>query len=330
MAQQGTIIPQSSSPSFPGCALSCTTLLQAQDVCMPPNVPQSTQTSYNQCFCSSPFLTSFATTADGVCMSECAIQTDRQLLQAWYNSFCAQVRDGNDPTTQTSSTPPATVTSTQVITSGTFTATANPTTSNPAGTSSAASHQNQSWIEGHWKWVLMLGIIAVGLIALAWLAVWLKRRHRRKLEALRAAASGFKYDPEKRPANDPRRSATPDLWGPHQMMQATQGYGYDPDIIEEVPSKGKKSKYRGTDTKRLTKEAVEIIEAESSVSARPSTKRARPSELEINARMIGAADRRSKNRGTSSLPPIDKEMVVTRSEPPRSKLKQAHRDIEQT
>ncbi|KAJ9606505.1 hypothetical protein H2200_009466 [Cladophialophora chaetospira] len=76
----------------------------------------------------------------------------------------------------------------------------------------------------------MLAILAVGLPLLAWLLVWLKRRHRRKLEAQRAAASGFPTSDEKRAG---ARSATPELWGPHQHMHHTKGWEYhnDPAIL---------------------------------------------------------------------------------------------------
>lgn len=60
----------------------------------------------------------------------------------------------------------------------------------------------------------MLGILAVGLGLLAWGAIWLRRRHHRKVEQRRAAASGFPTADEKR---DGARSATPELWGPHQV-----------------------------------------------------------------------------------------------------------------
>ncbi|KAK5082695.1 hypothetical protein LTR05_006575 [Lithohypha guttulata] len=293
------IVPTSASASFPGCALSCTTLLQAEQICMPPNQPQAGQLVYDQCFCNSAFLTPFATTADGVCVTECAIPSDRLRLQSWFNNFCAQVSSGVDPTTLTATSSQAaatTVTTTSTATSGTVTVTP---TSTSASSSSSSPDQNQSWIEGHWKWILMLVILAIGLALLAWLAVWLKRRHRRKLENLRATASGFSYDPEKRPANGIRRSATPDLWGPHQMMQATQGYGYASDEIVQAPKEDRHNRsHRGTEAvSRPEKDVIEIADIEkNAASLRPSNKRARPSELEVNARMIGAADRRSKSR----------------------------------
>lgn len=60
----------------------------------------------------------------------------------------------------------------------------------------------------------MVGILALGLALLAWFCVWLKRRHRRKVDERRAAASGFPTAAEKRGG---AQSATPDLWGPHQV-----------------------------------------------------------------------------------------------------------------
>lgn len=61
----------------------------------------------------------------------------------------------------------------------------------------------------------MLGILAIGFGLIAWGAVWLKRRHQRKVDQRRAAISGFPSESEKR--RDGARSATPDLWGPHQV-----------------------------------------------------------------------------------------------------------------
>lgn len=175
----------------------------------------------------------------------------------------------------------------------------------------------------------MLAILIIGLGVLAWLAIWLKKRHRRKVEAQRAAASGFNYDQEKRADKVGRQSPGPELWGPHQMMQATKGYGYSSEFVNERPKRGTSQQYRGADTKRLTKEAIEIVDSEQGVSTRPSTRRARPSELEINARMIGAADRRSKSKGKSPRR-SDKENEEAPPELPRSKSKWKNRDIEKT
>jgi len=65
----------------------------------------------------------------------------------------------------------------------------------------------------------MLAILLVGFIGLAWLGIWLKRRHRKKVEERRAASSGFPSASEKR---DGARAATPDLWGPHQVSASPE------------------------------------------------------------------------------------------------------------
>lgn len=313
MAQQGAFIPSSATSTFPGCALSCSQLLQAQALCLPPNQAQSTQIVYDNCFCQSPLLAAFATTPDSICVAECSIESDRDELRAWFENFCAQVASGVDPTTVTASAAtntPVIATSTISITSGTLAATVTAT-----GSSSHASHGSQSWFAGHWQWVLMLIILALGFLALTFLAIWLKRRHRRKVEARRAVASGFTQDPEKRATRDIGRSATPDLWGPHQMMQATQGYGYTTEgIPEPQPESSKRASRRARkeeSTRDPEKEIIETTDKSRSASAtRPSIKRARPSELEQNARLIGAADRRSKSKKKrdKSLGPDDKDV----------------------
>jgi hypothetical protein len=72
----------------------------------------------------------------------------------------------------------------------------------------------------------MLGFLLVGLGLIAFLAVYLKRRHRRKLEEKRASLSGF------HPASPPGRNRTPtpslgpELWGPPQHMAHTNGWKY--------------------------------------------------------------------------------------------------------
>lgn len=325
MAQQSTIVPTSSSSTFPGCALSCAALLQAQTACTPPSVQTSSQLVYDQCFCSSALLAPFTSTSDEVCLQECTYQGDRQQLQAWYNNFCAQVKDGIDPTTQTATPATSTVaTLTASVTTGTSVATAADTSTSTKSSSETSTPSNQSWIEGHWKYVLMLAILAVGLGLLAWLAVWWKRRYNRKLEAQRAAASGFNYDPEKRPANDPKRVATPDLWGPHQMMQATQGYGYTTETVNDDSNK-RKSKHRAAESSgKKDPSVIEIREIDRTMSPRPPNKRARPSELEANARMIGAADRRSKSREMSMNGAKDKDVEADLLEMPKSRSRSGH------
>lgn len=73
----------------------------------------------------------------------------------------------------------------------------------------------------------MLGVLLIGLGLLTWLLIWLKRRHRRKVDQQRAAISGFPTEREKRAG---ARSATPDLWGPHQVLESIP-VTYSADIL---------------------------------------------------------------------------------------------------
>ena len=170
----------------------------------------------------------------------------------------------------------------------------------------------------------MLVILLIALGLLTWLIIWLKRRHRKKTDKKVARASGLDYDPEKRSAKDPRRSATPDLWGPHQMMHATQGFGYATGGIEEpIVEKDKKRNTLSRSSRDPEKGRMGIAEIDKHLSKnRPATQRARPSDLELNARMIGAADRHSKSRGKSRAGPsssVEKEIGIreTPSQPDR-------------
>ena len=72
-------------------------------------------------------------------------------------------------------------------------------------------------ISTHWKWIVMVVVLAIGLGFLAWLLIFLRNRHRRKLDERRAQLGGFPNEREKAAG---ARAATPDLWGPHQVRDA--------------------------------------------------------------------------------------------------------------
>ncbi len=160
----------------------------------------------------------------------------------------------------------------------------------------------------------MLGILAVGLPLLAWLFVWLKRRHRRKLEQQRAAASGFPTNEEKRAG---ARSATPELWGPHQVgnlcdhvacyadtapkhMHHTKGFEYhnDPAILGSgalaSSSKRDRRSKRRTSSRRNPPDIPETTEFSGS----------RPTSRPTESRQLSS---RGKARGTDEIMPVDSQ-----------------------
>ncbi|RVX72308.1 hypothetical protein B0A52_04513 [Exophiala mesophila] len=224
-------VPTTPSSTFPACAVSCTVLLQAQTLCLPPNVAAAANINYEMCFCGSNLLTALYSTPDAICAAECQAPNDRVLLQTWYRSFCSSVGQGIDPV---STAPAPTATQSVVVVTVTSTSSSPGSLATEGATAGRpAPASNQSWIQGHWKWILMVAILIVGLGLLAWLLIWLKRRHRRKVDERRAAASGFPTAAEKR---EGAQSATRELWGPHQHMNYT--HGIDGPDTERVVGSG--------------------------------------------------------------------------------------------
>ncbi|KIX94040.1 uncharacterized protein Z520_10377 [Fonsecaea multimorphosa CBS 102226] len=287
-----SIVPTSSSAQFPSCAVNCAVLLQAQTACVPPAQPATNQITYENCFCQSSFLQALYGSPDAICTAECTSESDRDLLQTWFTNFCQQVGRGIDPLETTTSTFQPSSTTVVTITS---TSTPPPTATN-TGTGSAsapAPPSHQSWIDGHWRWILMLGILAVGFALLTWLAIWFKRRQHRKSEERRAAASGF-------PPADGRgdgRAATPDIWGPHQHMHYTKGWEYhnDPAVLGGGALAASSSK-RDRRSKRLSSQRKhrDIPEMTEMDGSRPPASRRHSSS-------------KGKDRATDEIRPVESE-----------------------
>lgn len=208
-----SIVPTSGSGAFPACAVNCAVLLQAQSTCTPPNVATTNDLTYENCFCQSSLLAALYSTPDSICTAECTGESDRTQLQTWFQGFCSQVGQGIDPLTTAAAQNP---TATTVVTI-TSTSTPLPTATGAGSVIGGSPNSNKSWISTHWQWILMVAVLIVGFALLAWFLVWLKRRHRRKVESQRAAMSGLPVVNEKRATRGP----TPDLWGPHQVRTMT-------------------------------------------------------------------------------------------------------------
>jgi hypothetical protein len=82
-----------------------------------------------------------------------------------------------------------------------------------------------SRIDNHWRWILMVGVLAVSFALIAWLAIYLKRRHRRKMDEQRATVSGFPVMRERKPMRQ-STATLEDMFGPHQLQHMTNGFQY--------------------------------------------------------------------------------------------------------
>jgi len=187
----GQIVPFS---QLPACASLCGHLFDVQGACTPP----VTSTVSEPCFCGDPRLQPFqdAGTAgvSSVCGPQsCTADADLLAIQKWYDSYC-NINQAN-PTTTTSGAPGATGTSSGGGSS--------PATSAPV---------NQTWIQSHYRWVIMLAVIVFAII-FGWIgAVCIRKRYLRKKER----------EIEMKP---------PIAWGPHQMQASTGGYNYGDGVV---------------------------------------------------------------------------------------------------
>lgn len=96
----------------------------------------------------------------------------------------------------------------------------------------------------------MAAILVVGLAVIAFLAICLKRRHRRKVENRRIAASGFTADGEKS-GDRPSSANLEALFGPAQHMAATRGWEYTHDQDRALETGGVPPDSRRKDSRRV-------------------------------------------------------------------------------
>lgn len=171
---------------LPQCAQSCALLKTAEAGCVPQQgglgAPVSNQQTYQQCFCTSSFLIGLRSSPQAVCTDVCTSPQDLTQIQGWFIGACD--RQEGWPEQQNNQQPPGQQPPGQQPPP-------NPRPPPPATTTAAAAPgqnapQEQSWIAGHWKWVLMLIIIALAMVIGAVLGLWWKRRHQRRVDARNA------------------------------------------------------------------------------------------------------------------------------------------------
>ncbi|KAF2710355.1 hypothetical protein K504DRAFT_454657 [Pleomassaria siparia CBS 279.74] len=172
VASASTVFAQSvlDYSKMPACARQCTVLAQAEGGCVPPGAQVSTQATYQSCVCQSAFLTTLHSSG-AVCQATGCSADDAAKITTYYNALCAGPVVEPTMTTTTSTTSAAT---------GTGTADA-------AGeTTSATNKGKPSWLDSHWRWVVMVVVVAAAILFFWIGGIWLKRRMNRKRDARRA------------------------------------------------------------------------------------------------------------------------------------------------
>ncbi|KAL5606478.1 hypothetical protein BROUX41_002885 [Berkeleyomyces rouxiae] len=178
-----TIIP---FEIFPQCVYDCGVLYDANGACVPPAFRSAPASIYTACFCADPRVKGFSSASTGVCDNAC-VGTPEGLasLQTWFMSAC-------------SVTPPPSTESTSTSTS-----------SISQGSSSNSNKKvYDSWIDGHWKWVVAIVVIFF-LIVGCWVGacIW-RRSYLRKKDRMYELGKGI---PTSNSAtNFPGADASPD------------------------------------------------------------------------------------------------------------------------
>lgn len=185
-AQQGVL--SNGNSNLPSCAQNCPLLIQAAQACSATN----TQTQANWiCFCQSAYLTTLRSSAAGICDSTCTNTADNNQISTWYNSNCGS---DNGASEHAAGDAAATVLPTSTAASGAQATSAGTGSATTAG--SSASHSSApvdksfheqcvgDWWACHYRWVIMLIVLAIVLPLLGAGAHWLKARHDRKVDRM--------------------------------------------------------------------------------------------------------------------------------------------------
>ncbi|KAI0125870.1 hypothetical protein BJ170DRAFT_451487 [Xylariales sp. AK1849] len=143
-----TVVPFASLPS---CATLCGQLYDANGACVPPAAATADATTYDTCFCQYGSLQPFLTGTSGVCDSACTADAGGlSSIQGWFTSFC------------------------QNKAVSTTTGTSSSATSSSTGSSSSTENTGD-WLSTHWKWVIMIVVIVVGIAGI-WIGACIWRR----------------------------------------------------------------------------------------------------------------------------------------------------------
>ncbi|RJE27161.1 integral membrane protein [Aspergillus sclerotialis] len=214
LAQGESLLPSSASDSFPQCALNCALLKQAESGCVPPAAPASPKSIYVSCFCQSSLISSLHSSPANVCDDSCNNPSDLSLLQKWYNNYCSSGGNVKEATTTTTSPPTSTATNTA--------------DAKPA--SSASSSEPKSWWSTHYRWVIMIIVLAIGFTIIGVGGTYLKRRHDAKNPGL---YHGADHVGSNSGIFRSAQTGSPEFAGPGQFFASSASRHVNPDTVPE-------------------------------------------------------------------------------------------------
>ncbi|KAH0365943.1 hypothetical protein KCU65_g5659, partial [Aureobasidium melanogenum] len=172
--------------ALPSCAQQCTILQNAQTGCIPPAAPVTDATIYESCFCQSGYLTTLKAAGSTICSDVCDA-SDVAKIASWYQSNCADNGVAAAAKVSAGTTTDSTTTTTASTASSTQSTSTSTSSSSSQGTSSSQeTDPHHDWWTDHWKWIVMLIVVFVGLATLTTIFVLLRRRYRRRQDLANA------------------------------------------------------------------------------------------------------------------------------------------------
>jgi hypothetical protein len=219
-----TAIAQVIDPSqVPACALQCSSIIAAQNLCAPPVTPAPDVT----CFCNSNYLVPFKSgQTTGVCDVICQ-PNELQALYQYYQGLC-----GSQPAATATTTRPGVAQTTVTVPASTSTAA---TSGSSQGKTNNKKHK--SWyvclfaspkptitnpldrISDHYGWVIMIIVLVLAAIAGTIFGIWFKRRRSRHPTTNRDSVLGTRdashvlRDPHAIPGSSPPSTSQHTMMG---------------------------------------------------------------------------------------------------------------------
>lgn len=229
MAQPSTtIVPFTNTQVLPTCATACGALYDANGGCVPPAVDATLgTTAFTSCFCANTAVTAFSSQVTGVCDDAC-VTDGLSSIANWFRSICSV--DSNDSNNADSN---------------------KDTASSATATAKASSGGSNDWLSNHWKWVIMLVILVVGITGI-WIGacIWRRRyiRKRDRQNSLGQKQSGSVRHPSWGPgvgsgseAPDPAPAGYDSQRNSHAVL--TAGAPASSSASQEKPAKKNKKKW---------------------------------------------------------------------------------------
>ncbi|KAF7192106.1 hypothetical protein HII31_06492 [Pseudocercospora fuligena] len=188
VAAQTQGVLSNGNSNLPSCAQSCPLLIQAAQACSATNT--ATQANWI-CFCQSAYLTTLRSSAAGICDSTCTNPTDNTQVSTWYNSNCGSDNGASEHAAGDAAATGVPTTTGAGGAASTAAGGGSAATAASGATASSGPVDNSfkeqcvgDWWSCHYKWIIMLIVLAILLPLLGWGAHYLKRRHDRKVDRM--------------------------------------------------------------------------------------------------------------------------------------------------